>query len=55
VVWDDRLAVTDHGLTREHLLRDSRYQLRWQGSTPRNLTKPQANDSTHVAVFERVQ
>ena len=51
VVWDSRIAVVDDGVTFEQLRADARYTLQWQQGTPRNLTKPQANDSTHMAVF----
>ena len=53
VAWDDRIAVTDYSVTLADLRHDTRYALQWQQGIPRNLTKPQANDSTHVAVFVR--
>jgi hypothetical protein len=53
VVWDSRIAVMDYMLTLAALRKDARYVLQWQQGMPRNLTKPQANDSTHIAVFIR--
>ena len=53
VVWDSRIAVVDDGVTFKQLRADAHYALQWQQGTPRNLTKPQANDSTYMAVFVR--
>ena len=53
VVWDSRIAVVDDGVTFEQLRVDAHYALQWQQGTPRNFIKPQASDSTYVAVFVR--
>lgn len=51
LVWDDRIAVVDAGVPLTQLQTTANYALQWQRGIPRNLTKPHANDSTHVAVF----
>ncbi|MBO2010483.1 hypothetical protein [Hymenobacter negativus] len=51
LVWDSRIAVVDDGVTLTQLRSNPQYALKWQRGIPRNLTKPHANDSTHVAVF----
>lgn len=51
LVWDSRVAVVDDGMTLAQLQHDPRYVFEWQRGTPRNLTRPHANDSTRVAVF----
>jgi hypothetical protein len=53
VAWDSRIAVLDYVLTLDRLRADARYALQWERGTPRNLTKPFAHDSTHVAIFVR--
>jgi hypothetical protein len=51
VAWDSRIAVLDYVLPLARLRADTRYALQWERGTPRNLTKPFAHDSTHVAIF----
>lgn len=53
VAWDNRIAVLDYLLKLDQLRADANYELQWERGTPRNLTRPLAHDSTHVAIFVR--